>query len=78
MSREVRLTSPTEGDNLVTVAVTHLLASFDALSDAEKHEAVAEILRRAAPRELPDDAFVELADELFRELDAREAADAKP
>jgi hypothetical protein len=62
----------------MTIAVQHLLASFDALTDAEKHEAAAEILRRAAPADLPDETFVELADELFRELDAREAADAKP
>ena len=62
----------------MTVAVQHLLASFEALTDTEKHEAAAEILRRTAPAELPDEAFVELADELFRDLDAREAADAKP
>ena len=62
----------------MTIAVKHLLDSFDALTETEKHEAAAEILRRAAPAELPDEAFVELADELFRELDTGEAADAKP
>jgi len=31
----------------MTIAVQQLLASFDALSDAEKQEAVSELLRRA-------------------------------
>ena len=32
----------------MTISVQQLLASFDALSDAEKQEAAAELLRRAA------------------------------
>jgi len=58
-----------------------LLDSFDALSEAEKHEVVVELLRRSdesAPPDLPDEAFVAAAEELFLELDAREAADAHP
>ena len=65
----------------MTAAVQQLLRAFDALTDAEKHQAAAEVLRRAAqlvPPELPEEALVEAADELFRELDAREAADARP
>ena len=63
----------------MTTAVRQLLQAFDALTDAEKHQATAEILRRAAqsaPTELPEEALAEAADELFRELDEREAADA--
>jgi hypothetical protein len=65
----------------VTAAVQRLLDSYDALSDAEKHDAGVEVLRRVqeeAPLELPEEALVEAADELFRDLDAREAADAQP
>ena len=49
------------------------------VSESEKHEAAVEVLRRVhqeAQGAVPDDALVEAADELFRELDAREAADA--
>jgi hypothetical protein len=65
----------------VTTAVRQLLASFDALSDTEKREAAVELLRRVqrdAIGAIPDEGLVEMADELFRELDAREAADAQP
>jgi hypothetical protein len=65
----------------VTTAIEQLLQAFDALTDAEKHQVTAEILRSAAqitPTTLPDEALVEAADELFRELDEREAADARP
>jgi hypothetical protein len=65
----------------VTTAVKQLLDSFDALSEAEKHQAAAELLRRVQQEpfeEVPDETFVEAAEELFRELDAREAADAHP
>ena len=64
----------------MTAAVQQLLQAFDALSDAEKHQATVELLRRAvptAPPELPEEALVEAAEELFRELDEREAADAR-
>jgi len=63
----------------VTTGVRQLLDSFDALSETEKHEAAVELLRRVqqeAYGPVPDEALVEAADELFQELDAREAADA--
>ena len=65
----------------MTTAVRQLLQSFDALSEAEKQEAVAEVLRRAAravPPDLPEDALVAAAEELFLDLDSREDADAQP
>jgi len=63
----------------VTTGVRRLLDTFDALSEGEKHEAAVELLRRVqqeAQGPIPDEALVEAADELFRDLDAREAADA--
>ena len=65
----------------MTTAVQQFLNSFDALSDAEKQEAVAEVLRRSSQLvlgDLPEEALVAAAEELFLELDAREAADAQP
>ncbi len=64
----------------MTPAVEQLLQAFAALTDAEKQEAVAEILRRAPqalPPELPDKALADGVEELFTESDAREAADRK-
>lgn len=64
----------------MTKAVQQLLATFDSLTEAEQREAAAEVLRRAvelAPPELPEEALTEAAEELFRELDAREAADGR-
>jgi hypothetical protein len=63
----------------VTAAVRQLLETFHALSPSEKHEAAVELLRcvqQEPEGPVPDEALVEAADELFRELDAREAADA--
>jgi NADH:ubiquinone oxidoreductase subunit E len=63
----------------VTTGVRQLLESFDALSETEKHEAAVELLRRVqreAGGAVSDEALVEAADQLFRELDAREGADA--
>lgn len=60
----------------MTALVKNLLVSFDALSDADKHEAVIEILRRfrnSGYGDLPEDALAGLADELFRNLDEAEA-----
>jgi hypothetical protein len=65
----------------VTDAVQQLLDSFDGLSDSEKQEAAVEILRRvlpSVPPELPEEALVAAAEQLFLELDAREASDAGP
>jgi hypothetical protein len=64
----------------VTTAVQQLLASFDALPQADKHRAAAEILRRMSPAgegDLSEAALVEAADELFRALDAEEARNAQ-
>ena len=52
-----------------------ILNAFDTLSPVEQQEVAAEILRRSAKYgDLPDAAFDELADELFRSYDAEEAA----
>ena len=62
----------------MTTAIQALLETFDALSDAERHEAAVEILRRVTPSdgELPETALLEAADALFCELDSEEAANA--
>jgi len=65
----------------MTAVVKQLLTSFDALSEAEKQEAAVEVLRRvlqSTPGELPEESLIAAAEELFLELDAREAADAHP
>jgi hypothetical protein len=59
--------------------VQQLLASFAALPPADQHQAAVEILRRVsadAEGDVPESALVELADELFRALDAEEAGHA--
>lgn len=60
----------------MTATVQQLLNSFDALPDADKHQAAVEILRRSAATvegDLPDSALVAAAEELFRALDEEEA-----
>ena len=57
-------------------AARHLLKSFEALSETEQREVLAQLLRRAA--ELPyafpsDDELIHAADQVFQELDRREA-----
>jgi hypothetical protein len=62
----------------MTSAVRDLLRSFQSLSDAEKHEAASMLLRQVLQGEtgdVCDDALVAIAEELFLDLDAREAAD---
>jgi len=57
-------------------AARHLLESFEALSETERREVLEELLRRAAelPYSFPsDDEFVQAADQVFQELDRREA-----
>jgi hypothetical protein len=63
----------------MTAAVRQLLDSFDALPDAEKQQAVQEILRRVAStrRDLPEAALLGAADELFRALDDEESRHAR-
>jgi hypothetical protein len=65
----------------MTVSVQDLLDSFDRLPEPERWEAAAEILRRTSHLDLPpldDEALSLRAEELFLELDAREAADGRP
>lgn len=64
----------------MTIAVRALLDAFDGLSESERQEAAAEILRRvtASEGDLPEAALIEAADDLFCALDAEEAADARP
>jgi hypothetical protein len=64
----------------MTEAVQGLLQTFDALTDAEKREATVQLLRWAVEDEsgdVPEDALVAAAEDLFLELDAREAADGQ-
>ena len=59
----------------MTLPGKKLLESFDQPSDAEKREIASAILRRAIRFDslpLSDEDLVAQADELFRELDARE------
>jgi hypothetical protein len=63
----------------MTAAVQQLLDAFDALPDADKHQAAVEIIRRfsgGAEGDLPESALIEVADELFQALDAEEASHA--
>ena len=63
----------------MSAAVQQLLDSFDALADADKHQVAIEILRRFAAEstgDLPEEALIGAADELFRALDAEEARHA--
>ena len=64
----------------MTNAVRHLLQTFQSLSDAEKHEAASLLLRQVVQGEagdVGDDALVAVAEELFFDLDAREAIDGE-
>lgn len=64
----------------MTLAVQNLLRSFEALPESEKREFVFEILRRIRDCDLSpisDEELVSLADELFQNLDEREAASQK-
>jgi hypothetical protein len=57
-------------------AARHLLESFEALSETDQREVLAQLLRRAAdlPYSFPsDDELVRSADQVFQELDRREA-----
>jgi hypothetical protein len=63
----------------MTTAVRTLLESFETLTDAERYEAAAEILKRVTQSEgeLAGEALLEAADSLFCTLDAEvEAANA--
>ena len=63
----------------MSTAVQQVLDAFNALSEADKHHAVVEMLRRALPGaegDVPEAALVEAADELFRALDTEEGIHA--
>ncbi|MBI1916422.1 MAG: hypothetical protein HYS12_17065 [Planctomycetes bacterium] len=63
----------------MTAAVRQLLDTFDALPEADKHQAAVEILRRVTAGvegDLPETALVEVADDLFRALDEQESGHA--
>jgi hypothetical protein len=63
----------------MSAAVQHILESFNALTEADKHQVAVEILRRCGivgTGDLPEKALVEVADELFRALDVEEAGHA--
>ena len=58
----------------------HIISSFEALPLVEQREVMAELLRKAAQWDTPplsDDELTRLADEVFLELDRREASDGK-
>jgi len=62
----------------MTSTVVELIESFERLSDAERSEAVVEILRRSLNVVSPpieDDEFLMVQVETFCVLDSREAAD---
>ncbi len=62
----------------MTASVENLLASFDCLSERERHEAATEILRRVAEFDFPlldDEALTQIAAMTFQEIDACESAD---
>ncbi len=63
----------------MTAKALDVLAAFDALSNAEKQQVAAEILRRSTVEgDLPEAALQELAAELFSGYDAEEAARGQP
>ncbi|MCU1268309.1 MAG: hypothetical protein JWM21_4627 [Acidobacteria bacterium] len=58
----------------------NVIATFDQLPDTEKKEVAAAILRRTLQVEFPplsDDELVLGAEQIFSELDRREAEDAR-
>jgi hypothetical protein len=64
----------------VNSAVQQLLNAFDALPEADKQQAAMAIFRRvsaATEGDVPESALIEVAEELFRALDAEEAAHAQ-
>ena len=63
----------------MTATAQEILAAFEALPPAEQQQVAAEILRRCrGTGDLPEEAFDELAADLFCRYDAEEAARAHP
>jgi hypothetical protein len=62
----------------MTAAANNVLAAFNALAPEEQQQVAVEILRRStATSELSDEAFDELAAEVFRSYDAEESTGAE-
>lgn len=62
----------------MTASAKNILESFEKLTEAEKQEVASAILRRTLRFDLPqltDEDLVAQADDLFRDLDTREASD---
>ena len=62
----------------MTASVKNILESFEELPEAEKQEVASAILRRTLRFDTPpltDEDLVAQADDLFRDLDTREASD---
>src|SRR5262245_14953310 len=79
-SATTAITDSPPGRQPMTATVQQFLDSFDALPEADKHQAVVEILRRfagAVEGDLPESTLVGAADELFRILDEEEAGHAR-
>lgn len=64
----------------MSASAQEILKSFEQLPESEKQEVASEILRRTINFDIPslsDDELVLSAEELFLELDRREAEDAQ-
>jgi hypothetical protein len=62
----------------MTIAAHQVIAAFNALPPEEQQQVAVEILRRSTDTgELGDEAFNELASEVFRSYDAEESGGAK-
>ena len=64
----------------MTQTAQQVLETFDRLPEPEQREVASQILRRTVQLEAPplaDETLVLAADELFLELDQREAADGQ-
>ena len=56
----------------MTTSAQTILDAFEKLSTAEKREVATEILRRSGDGEGPDEAYAELADQVFATYDREE------
>ncbi|MBW3543890.1 MAG: hypothetical protein KY476_26885 [Planctomycetes bacterium] len=62
----------------MTEAAEGLLTAFDNVTPREQQQVAVEILRRSsASADLPEEAFDELAADVFRSYDAEEAGDGE-
>ena len=74
----MELAETPQDDETMSTDVQNLIETFNQLSEAEQREAASEILRRTINFDLPelsDEELVLNAEELFLELDRREAED---